>query len=131
MLGSAGVPTRPAGIPETAHGPTLEYHQLPYGSSTYLIMGTQALSMWQRRRPVMLVDGDTFYTRDIVAQFRSIAPSSGAVFCFLAPHNTPIFSYIKRYWPSSDSPSRLSVTQRALSVTQRALSVTQRALSVT
>jgi hypothetical protein len=94
-------------------------------------MGTQALSMWQRRRPVMLVDGDTFYTRDIVAQFRSIAPSSGAVFCFLAPHNTPIFSYIKRYWPSSDSPSRLSVTQRALSVTQRALSVTQRALSVT
>jgi hypothetical protein len=62
----------------------------------------------------MLVDGDTFYTRDIVAQFRSIAPSSGAVFCFLAPHNTPIFSYIKRYWPSSDSPSRLSVTQRAL-----------------
>ena len=34
----------------------------------------QALSLWQRRRPVMLVDGDTFYTSDVVAQFRSVAP---------------------------------------------------------
>jgi hypothetical protein len=29
LFGSAGVPTRPLGIPETAHRPAPEYHQLP------------------------------------------------------------------------------------------------------
>ena len=64
LFGSAGVPTRPAGytedgsratsgippaplthahaqlgIPKTAHGTPLEYHQLPHGSSTHSLTG--------------------------------------------------------------------------------------------
>jgi hypothetical protein len=30
------------GIPETAHGPTLEYHQLPHGSSTHSLTGLRS-----------------------------------------------------------------------------------------
>jgi exonuclease VII large subunit len=33
--GQRACPHAQLGIPETAHGPTLEYHQLPYGSSTH------------------------------------------------------------------------------------------------
>jgi hypothetical protein len=45
MFGSAGVPTRPAGY--TGDGPTLEHHQLPYGSSHSL---THSPTSWVYRR---------------------------------------------------------------------------------
>jgi hypothetical protein len=47
------VPTRPAGYTgRRAHGPTLEYHQLPYGISTHslthsLVVYVVVVAAWQ------------------------------------------------------------------------------------
>ncbi|CAE7781378.1 rmlA [Symbiodinium sp. CCMP2592] len=39
-------------------------------------------------------DGDTFYTSDVVGQFRKIAATHNAVFCFHDTQPKPIYSYI-------------------------------------
>jgi len=41
------------------------------------------------------VDGDTFYTADVVGQFRQVASDKNAVFCFEDTQEDPIYSYIK------------------------------------
>jgi hypothetical protein len=48
------VPTRQLGIPETAHGPTLEHRQLPHGSSTHHTPFPVPSSQEQQRRGIAL-----------------------------------------------------------------------------
>ena len=48
-----------------------------------------------RSRPVMLCDGDTFYTADIVSKYREVAAAGcNGVFCFKDDQEKPIYSYI-------------------------------------
>lgn len=66
------------------------------GAAETVLRGLEALRPEQRRRPVMLVDGDTFYTHDIVSRFRRVAASRrNAVFCFEDTHPEPRYSYVK------------------------------------
>lgn len=64
------------------------------GAAETVLIGLQALPKELRTRPTLLADGDTFYTSDVVGQFRKIAATHNAVFCFHDTQPKPIYSYI-------------------------------------
>ncbi|CAE7742034.1 klhl36 [Symbiodinium microadriaticum] len=64
------------------------------GAAETVLIGLQALPQELRTRPTLLADGDTFYTSDVVGQFRKIAATHNAVFCFHDTQPKPIYSYI-------------------------------------
>lgn len=53
------------------------------GAAETVLLGLQGLSEDLQQRPVLLCDGDTFYTTDVVNQYREVAKHGrNAVFCF-------------------------------------------------
>ena len=68
-----------------ARYPRLQLIELPgptRGAAETVLIGLQGLPKRLRSQPVMLVDGDCFYDEDIVATYRTIAPTSNGVFYF-------------------------------------------------
>lgn len=77
--------------------PECKFVELPgptRGAAETVLFGLKGLDEDDRKRPTMLVDGDTFYTADIVGKFREVASTHNAVFCFHDTQETPIYSYI-------------------------------------
>lgn len=64
------------------------------GAAETVRFGLEGLTTQQRARPCVLVDGDTFYTCDIVGKYRQVSHRAGASFCFHDPQPKPIYSYI-------------------------------------
>ena len=64
------------------------------GAAETVRIGLEGLSASQRSRPTMLVDGDAFYTVDIVSMYRAISATSGGSFCFRDTQPKPIYSYV-------------------------------------
>lgn len=65
------------------------------GAAETVLLGLKALPAKDRKRPVMLCDGDTFYTADIVSTYRAAAANGhNAVFYFDDFDPKPIYSYI-------------------------------------
>lgn len=53
------------------------------GAAETVLLGLEGLSQDLQERPILLCDGDTFYTADIVNQYRQVAKNGrNAVFCF-------------------------------------------------
>ena len=64
------------------------------GAAETVRIGLEGLSASQRSRPTMLVDGDAFYTVDIVSMYRAISDKAGGSFCFRDTQPKPIYSYV-------------------------------------
>lgn len=64
------------------------------GAAETVRFGLEALDKTARRRPCLLVDGDTFYTCDIVGMYREVSSRAGATFCFHDTQPKPIYSYV-------------------------------------
>jgi len=65
------------------------------GAAETVLLGLRGIPAKQRARPVMLCDGDTFYTADIVTQYREVARKGhNAVFHFDSFDPKPIYSYV-------------------------------------
>lgn len=64
------------------------------GAAETVLFGLKALGEEEKGKPVLLADGDTFYTCDIVSKFREVASTHNAVFCFHDVQPKPIYSYI-------------------------------------
>ena len=83
--------------------PRLRLVELPgptRGAAETVLIGLQGLPRDVRGRPVMLVDGDTFYGEDIVSKYREASPTANGVFYFVDTQPKPIYSYIT-FEPSS------------------------------
>lgn len=66
------------------------------GAAETVLLGVEGLEPELQQRPIMLCDGDTFYTADIVSKYRSVAAKGrNGVFCFHDTQKKPIYSYIK------------------------------------
>ncbi|KAJ1454955.1 nucleotide-diphospho-sugar transferase [Pelagophyceae sp. CCMP2097] len=66
------------------------------GAAETVRFGLEGISAKQRTRPCMLVDGDAFYTVDIVGMYRAVSGRAGASFVFHDTQPKPIYSYVKR-----------------------------------
>eukprot|EP00633_Aureoumbra_lagunensis_P005303 CAMPEP_0197320112 /NCGR_PEP_ID=MMETSP0891-20130614/57727_1 /TAXON_ID=44058 ORGANISM="Aureoumbra lagunensis, Strain CCMP1510" /NCGR_SAMPLE_ID=MMETSP0891 /ASSEMBLY_ACC=CAM_ASM_000534 /LENGTH=370 /DNA_ID=CAMNT_0042811343 /DNA_START=227 /DNA_END=1339 /DNA_ORIENTATION=- len=66
------------------------------GAAETVRFGLEALDKATLSRPCMLVDGDTFYTCDIVGKFRAVVNTkyAGASFVFKDTQTKPIYSYV-------------------------------------
>ena len=64
------------------------------GAAETVLLGLSGIPRPLRERPVMLVDGDTFYEEDIVTQYRDVSSTANAVFYFVDTQPKPIYSYI-------------------------------------
>ena len=66
------------------------------GAAETVKFGLEGLTETQRQRPCMLVDGDTFYTTDVVGSFRKVVTekNAGASFVFHDVQKKPIYSYV-------------------------------------
>lgn len=64
------------------------------GAAETVRFGLEGLDARLRKRPCMLVDGDTFYTADIVSAYRAIADAAGGSFCFEDTQPKPMYSYV-------------------------------------
>jgi len=64
------------------------------GAAETVLFGLQALTEESRKRPTMLVDGDTFYIADVVGMFRQVASTHNAVVCFHDAQPKPMYSYV-------------------------------------
>jgi len=64
------------------------------GAAETVLIGLKALPKEMQKRPTLLADGDTFYTADVVGQFRKVSSSHNAVFCFHDAQPKPIYSYV-------------------------------------
>eukprot|EP00928_Gymnodinium_smaydae_P064124 TRINITY_DN4753_c0_g1_i1.p1 TRINITY_DN4753_c0_g1~~TRINITY_DN4753_c0_g1_i1.p1 ORF type:complete len:1179 (+),score=289.03 TRINITY_DN4753_c0_g1_i1:149-3685(+) len=62
------------------------------GAAETVLIGLEALAEDHRSRPTLLVDGDTFYTTDIVNRFRNVSERN-ACFVFRDTQPKPIYSY--------------------------------------
>jgi len=66
------------------------------GAAETVLFGLEGLPQAIQQRPVMLCDGDTFYTADIVSKYRAVAANGrNGVFCFKDDQEKPIYSYIQ------------------------------------
>eukprot|EP00471_Norrisiella_sphaerica_P003830 CAMPEP_0184479924 /NCGR_PEP_ID=MMETSP0113_2-20130426/1450_1 /TAXON_ID=91329 /ORGANISM="Norrisiella sphaerica, Strain BC52" /LENGTH=585 /DNA_ID=CAMNT_0026858095 /DNA_START=15 /DNA_END=1773 /DNA_ORIENTATION=+ len=65
------------------------------GAAETVLFGVKALSESEQKNPCMLLDGDCFYTCDIVSQYRKFAATHGASVVFRDTQPKPIFSYVK------------------------------------
>ncbi|EOD17184.1 hypothetical protein EMIHUDRAFT_244338 [Emiliania huxleyi CCMP1516] len=80
----------------SAH-PNVSLVQLPgptRGAAETVLLGLRGISRALRSRPVMLVDGDTFYDEDIVGKYRDICATSNGVFYFVDTQPQPLYSYV-------------------------------------
>ena len=96
------IPTKFWGV-VTASYPRLRLVELPgatRGAAETVMIGLRGLPRDLRSRPVMLVDGDTFYGEDIVSKYRAHCATSHGVFYFVDTQPKPIYSYIT-FEPSS------------------------------
>ena len=64
------------------------------GSAETVRLGLEGLDASKRARPTMLVDGDAFYTVDIVSMYRAISTKAGGSFCFHDTQPKPMYSYV-------------------------------------
>lgn len=65
------------------------------GAAETVLLGLQGIPAKERSRPVILCDGDTFYTTDIVSTYRAAAARrQNGVFYFDSSDPKPIYSYI-------------------------------------
>lgn len=64
------------------------------GAAETVLLGLQGIPKAQRARPCMLCDGDTFYTADIVSQYRAVSSTHNGTFCFNDTQPKPIYSYV-------------------------------------
>ena len=64
------------------------------GAAETVRIGLEGLDASKRKRPTMLVDGDAFYTVDIVSMYRAISTKAGGSFCFRDTQPNPIYSYV-------------------------------------
>jgi capsule biosynthesis phosphatase len=65
------------------------------GAAETVLLGLKGLPPKDRKRPVMLCDGDTFYTADVVTKYRAAAAlRQNAVFFFDSFDPKPIYSYV-------------------------------------
>lgn len=63
------------------------------GAAETVLLALRGIPEEVRKRPVMLCDGDTFYTHDIVGAFRTVAGVNNASFVFHDTQPKPIYSY--------------------------------------
>lgn len=63
------------------------------GASETIMKGLEGLSEEELSRQTMCIDGDTFYTCDIVSKYKD--NPGNRVFCFESSSQDPIYSYIK------------------------------------
>ena len=64
------------------------------GAAETVRLGLEGLDASKRARPTMLVDGDAFYTVDIVSMYRAISTKAGGSFCFHDTQPKPMYSYV-------------------------------------
>lgn len=77
--------------------PRCHFVELPgptRGAAETVLLGLKGLEASLQEQPTLLVDGDTFYTTDVVSKFRAVASTHNAVFCFHDTQPNPIYSYI-------------------------------------
>lgn len=65
------------------------------GAAETVLLALRGVPEQVRARPVMLCDGDCYYTHDIVTAFRQVASTQGASFVFHDTQPEPIYSYCK------------------------------------
>jgi len=83
--------------PVASQFPNLRLVELPgptRGAAETVMIGLRGLPKALRARPVMLVDGDTFYDEDIVSKYREVCNVSNGVFYFEDTQPKPLYSYI-------------------------------------
>lgn len=66
------------------------------GAAETVRFGLEGLTSRQRARPCVLVDGDTFYSCDIISKYRAISAKAGASFVFHDTQPKPIYSYVTK-----------------------------------
>lgn len=65
------------------------------GAAETVLLALQGIPEDIRRRPVMLCDGDCFYTADIVGMYRAVSATHNASFVFHDTQPKPIYSYCR------------------------------------
>mmetsp|Transcript_1143 Transcript_1143/g.2622 ORF Transcript_1143/g.2622 Transcript_1143/m.2622 type:complete len:836 (-) Transcript_1143:332-2839(-) len=65
------------------------------GAAETVQFGVKALSYSEKRNPCMLLDGDSFYTDNIISKFRKISTQCGASVVFKDTQPKPLYSYVK------------------------------------
>jgi len=65
------------------------------GAAETVLLALKGIPEQDRDRPIMLCDGDAFYTHDIVGSFRDVASSKNASFVFHDTQPNPIYSYCR------------------------------------
>merc|ERR1719362_2698219 len=61
------------------------------GAAETVLLALQGVPLEVRKRPVMLCDGDTYYTHDIVSAYRAVAATQNASFVFHDTQPKPIY----------------------------------------
>lgn len=66
------------------------------GAAETVLLGLRGVPAALRARPVVLLDGDTFYSTDVVGRYRARLAETGAngVFCFSDTQPAPMYSYV-------------------------------------
>ena len=85
------------------------------GAAETVMLGLRGVPRDVRNRPVMLVDGDTFYGEDIVSKYRKASATANGVFYFVDTQPKPMYSYI------TFDPSSRRITQVAAAHNPRAV----------
>mmetsp|Transcript_11210 Transcript_11210/g.34469 ORF Transcript_11210/g.34469 Transcript_11210/m.34469 type:complete len:435 (-) Transcript_11210:29-1333(-) len=78
---------RPGAVLVELAGPTR-------GAAETVRFGLEGLAASRRSRPTMLVDGDAFYTVDIVNMYRAVSSRAGGSFVFEDTQPKPMYSYV-------------------------------------
>ena len=66
------------------------------GAAETALLGLQGMPERARNRPVMIMDGDTFYENvDVISMYRDIASTHGGCFVFNDTQPQPIYSYCR------------------------------------
>merc|ERR1712196_465601 len=86
------------------------------GAAETVLLGIQGMSPELQARPIMLCDGDCFYTKDIVSMYRPIAAKNqNGVFFFNDTQPKPIYSYIK-----VDATGKISEVKEKIKISDNA-----------
>ncbi|CAE8595685.1 unnamed protein product [Polarella glacialis] len=65
------------------------------GAAETVLLALKGVPASVRKKPVMLCDGDTFYTHDIVSSFRAVGAKENACFVFHDTQPKPMYSYCR------------------------------------
>ncbi len=85
------------------------------GAAETVMLGLSGVPRALRERPVMLIDGDTFYEEDIVSQYREVSTTTNAVFYFVDTQPQPLYSYIV-----FDDSARISQVKEKVKISDHA-----------